>query len=309
MIKLQCEEDKNKFCFFLKEGDNLVCFRYTTLIFGFNCSPFILNYVLKHHAQRFPTDECTKMIMNDFYVDNLVKTSNSLELLVKMYKESLVRMSEGNFLLNYNTNDGALQELIKSEGNLVQHGANTEKVLGYIYSPEKDNISIKIDNLNPRAITKREVLSETSKVFDPLSLCLPVTIRGRLLMRDLWVEKLSWDEEIPSEYQKIWEELCKDLCQLGSLSFTRNVVDSNIPGSLYLFSDASKDNAYGFVAYCRQNGVCNNIFSKGKVVPLARKSLPSLELLGVYLAIKCLKTLLKVYSNITFEENADASGM
>ena len=80
------------------------------------------------------------------------------------------------------------------------------------------------------------------------------------------------------------------------------MVDSNIPGSLYLFSDASKDNAYGFVAYCRQNGVCNNIFSKGKVVPLARKSLPSLELLGVYLAIKCLKTLLNVYSNIKFEE-------
>ena len=121
-------------------------------------------------------------------------------------------------------------------------------------------------------------------------------------MRDLWVEKLTWDEKIPSEYQKIWEELSKDLCQLGSLSFTRNGVDSDIPGSLYLFSDASKDNAYGFVAYCRQNGVCNNIFSKGKVVPLARKYLPSLELLGVYLAIKCLKTLLNVYSNITFKE-------
>ena len=121
-------------------------------------------------------------------------------------------------------------------------------------------------------------------------------------MRDLWVEKLTWDEEIPSEYQKIWEDLSEDLCLLGSLSFTRNVVNSDGPGSLYLFSDASKDNAYGFVAYCRQNGVCNNIFSKGKVVPVARKSLPSLELLGVYLAIKCLKTLLNVYSNITFEE-------
>ena len=59
-----------------------------------------------------------------------------------MYKESLVRMSEGNFFLNYNTNDESLQELIKAEGNLVQHGANTEKVLGYIYSPEKDNISV-----------------------------------------------------------------------------------------------------------------------------------------------------------------------
>ena len=38
------------------------------------------------------------------------------------------------------------------------------------------------------------------------------------------------------------------------------------------------------------------------MVPVARKSLPSLELLGVYLAIKCLKTLLNVYSNITIKE-------
>ena len=302
MIKLQYQEDKNKFCFFLKEGNNLACFRYTTLIFGFNCSPFILNYVLKYHAQRFATDECTDMLLNNFYVDNLVKTSNSLEHLVKLYKESQVRMSEGNFSLKYNTNNSSLQELIVNDGNFVEHGAKTEKVLGYIYSPKKDSISINVDKINPQAATKREVLSETSKVFDPLPLCLPVTIRGHLLMRDLWVEKLTWDEEIPSEYQKIWKELSKDLCELGSLSFTRNVVDSDGPGSLYLFSDASKDNAYGFVAYLRQNGVCNNIFSKGKVVPVARKSLPSLELLGVYLAIKCLKTLLNVYSNITIKE-------
>ena len=302
MIKLQYQEDKNKFSFFLKEGNNLACFRYTTLIFGFNCSLFILNYVLKYHAQRFATDECTDMLLNNFYVDNLVKTSNSLEHLVKLYKESQVMMSEGNFSLKYNTNNSSLQELIVNDGNFVEHGAKTEKVLGYIYSPKKDSISINVDKINPQVVTKREVLSETSKVFDPLSLCLPVTIRGCILMRDLWVEKLTWDEEIPSEYQKIWKELSKDLCELGSLSFTRNVVDSDGPGSLYLFSDASKDNAYGFVAYLRQNGVCNNIFSKGKVVPVARKSLPSLELLGVYLAIKCLKTLLNVYSNITIKE-------
>ena len=145
------------------------------------------------------------MLLNNFYVDNLVKTSNSLEHLVKLYKESQVRMSEGNFSLKYNTNNSSLQELIENDGNFVEHGAKTEKVLGYIYSPKKDSISINVDKINPQAATKREVLSETSKVFDPLSLCLPVTIRGHLLMRDLWVEKLTWDEEIPSEYQKIWE--------------------------------------------------------------------------------------------------------
>ena len=43
MIKLKSEVDKNRFCFFVREGENVVCFRFTTY-FGFVASPFILNF-------------------------------------------------------------------------------------------------------------------------------------------------------------------------------------------------------------------------------------------------------------------------
>ena len=56
-IMLAREEDKNRFCFFMKEGDELVAYRYRTIIFGFNASPFILNYVIKHHASQLCDDE------------------------------------------------------------------------------------------------------------------------------------------------------------------------------------------------------------------------------------------------------------
>ena len=59
MIRLNPEKDKNRFCIFLKAGNELICFRYTTLIFGFNASPFIQNFILKHHAERFPADSWT----------------------------------------------------------------------------------------------------------------------------------------------------------------------------------------------------------------------------------------------------------
>ena len=51
-IKLKLLSDRNRFCFFVKFGDKLVCYRYTTIIFGFNASPFILNYVVKFLATR-----------------------------------------------------------------------------------------------------------------------------------------------------------------------------------------------------------------------------------------------------------------
>ena len=40
-IKLKSERDKNCFCFFVRDGERIRCFRYTTIIFGFISSPFM----------------------------------------------------------------------------------------------------------------------------------------------------------------------------------------------------------------------------------------------------------------------------
>ena len=78
-IRLKNLADRNRFCFFLRDGDKVHCFRYNTLIFGYCSSPFILNYVIKHLTKAHPDDECSEIIMSNFFVDNLVKTSNSSE--------------------------------------------------------------------------------------------------------------------------------------------------------------------------------------------------------------------------------------
>ena len=69
----------------MKEGNRVVCFRYTTLIFRFNASPFILNFIIKHHVRMFPADNCTDMLKKRFYVDNLIKTANTVEILSDLY--------------------------------------------------------------------------------------------------------------------------------------------------------------------------------------------------------------------------------
>ena len=76
MIKLSEESDRNRFCFFLKVGEKLLCYRYKTIIFGFNTSPFLLNFIIKHLAKQFPPDQCSNILLNNFYVDNLIMTSN-----------------------------------------------------------------------------------------------------------------------------------------------------------------------------------------------------------------------------------------
>lgn len=50
---------------------------------------------------------------------------------------------------------------------------------------------------------KRSALSHIAKVFDPLGLLSPVTIRGKILIQDLRREEIrDWDCTLPSNVQK-----------------------------------------------------------------------------------------------------------
>ena len=60
-IKLARETD-NCFCFFMCDGNRLVTYHYNTIIFGFNASPFILNCVLKYHAEKYADDEFSRIL-------------------------------------------------------------------------------------------------------------------------------------------------------------------------------------------------------------------------------------------------------
>ena len=76
MVCLALGADRNRFCFFVKDGDRLRCFRYATLVFGFTSSPFILGNILRIHAAQYPLDECRSAMENKYYVDNFVVTES-----------------------------------------------------------------------------------------------------------------------------------------------------------------------------------------------------------------------------------------
>ena len=116
----------------------------------------------------------------------------------------------------------------------------------------------------------------------------------------MWSLNLGWDEIIIIEDQKIWSNLAENLENLSSLSFPRYSVDKDSPMNLCIFCDESSY-AYGFVAYRVQNTKASILFSKAKIAPMKPKTLPPLELLGVHLAVKCLPTLLGVYSHIKID--------
>ena len=110
---------------------------------------------------------------------------------------------------------------MKKDNRIVQHASEVEKVLGYKYKPKRATLQISNMEMNQSVKTKRGVLSQTARVFDPLSFCVPVTVRAKILLRELWSRKLHWDDVIPVQLQELWTALARDLVGLSDLKFPR----------------------------------------------------------------------------------------
>ena len=96
---------------------------------------------------------------------------------------------------------------MKKDSRIVQHASDVEKVLSYKYNPKRDTLQISNMEVNQNVKTKRGVLSQTARVFDPLSFCAPVTVRAKTLLRELWSRKLHWDDVISAQLQELWTAL------------------------------------------------------------------------------------------------------
>ena len=148
-----------------------------------------------------------------------------------------------------------------------------------------------------------EKFFQSSKIFDPLSLCVPVTVRSKQLISKLWKRKRSrnhWDETVNVELCKEWSVLSGDLQSLSDIQFLRLALIDDLPMDIFIFCDACKD-SYGFVAYAVQSGNSNILFAKSKVAPLRGRSLPQLELLGAVIASQGLLTIFDVFNHVKIE--------
>ena len=302
-IFLKTDQDRNRFCFFWQDDQgNLITYRYATLAFGFTMSPFALNYVVKNHVMGYPEDSCSKFLMNNMYVDNLVITGNNLDDLRSIYSESVKRMKEGGFdLRSWVSNSTYLENIFREDQTIINHNCEEDKVLGYVYNRKFDVLKLNPVKFDDSSKTKRSILSQISKIYDNLSLFLPVTISGRILMREIWKAKFSWDEKISAEFIKKWDKLKIQYEQIFDIEIPRQAIDDSNNYDLCLLCDASLS-AYAFNAYAVSDRSSNLIFAKAKVAPLEKRKLPSLEMLSVCMGLKCVPFILNSFNNVKFKK-------
>ena len=272
------------------------CYRFKVVLFGATCSQFLLNAVILYHLDKLELEPALiTQIKSGLYIDNLQNTSNSEGKLVQFFKIIRETFKAANLnLREWVSNSPQLQQLTTSEG-LSAKRQDQMKILGMEWRVQEDNLTFCTNLHDPQLTTKRQCLSVLARVFDPLGLILPVTIRARMGLQDLWRSGVNWDETLDVNTQLWWDELISDMSDCTKMTVPRAVTLTN-DVQLHVFSDASTQ-AYGTVAYLVTPNTSRLVMAKAKVAPLKKVTVPKLELTAVLLSARLLKFVISSYAD------------
>lgn len=310
------EEDRKYQKILWLENDEIKEFHLNTITFGLAPASFLaircLHKLAEDEAHNFPL--AAKLLKEDFYVDNLMTGASTIAEAREIYNQMTGLLSKACLKLQqWASNEDEIlanvdEKCLDNEFKLNKNC--TLKTLGIFWKAKEDIFIYSIKNPEVHLkISKRIILSEIAKLFDPLGLLGPVILYAKLIMQELWVSKVTWDESVPSSIHYNWTIFCSQLDSINSISFTRNVLINNSRSiQLHGFCDAS-EKGYGACLYIRSDngeGKCQAslLCSKSRVAPLKKISIPRMELCGALLLTnlytKVINSLRLQVDHVTF---------
>ncbi|XP_055522891.1 uncharacterized protein LOC129717074 [Wyeomyia smithii] len=283
------------------EQDPIRTFELTTVTYGTSAAPYLATRCLQKLAEdgEKTHPSAAKIPRKAFYVDDLITGVASVQEGKRLVKEINELLDSAGFTLRkWNSNsDQVLTNIpkhLRDDRDVFELDSSTStvKTLGLVWEPRTDCFRFGAPKWNiADPITKRVILSDASKLFDPLGLAGPVIVPAKVFIQTLWKLKCQWDDPLPEEFQLFWHEYRQNLIALDSLSVPRWVGPSSdcISVQLHGFCDAS-ERAYGACLYIRctfsdDSITARLLMSKSRVAPIdnpkkktRKQSIPRLEL-------------------------------
>ncbi|XP_072761512.1 uncharacterized protein [Anoplolepis gracilipes] len=166
-------------------------FELLTLTYGTSPASFLaiksLQTLAKSERQNYPIGAQT--VLRDFYVDDLITGSNSMEGALQIRNETTSLLSKGGFILHKWTSNKL--ELIENipDASITHSIRNLDKedvfkTLGIQWNPMDDMFQymISTNSKSGQRDNKRTILSFIAQIFDPLGLIGPVVLVAKLFI-------------------------------------------------------------------------------------------------------------------------------
>lgn len=279
-------------------------YKLKTVTYGTTAASFLAIRALKQLATDGINDYPigASIILTDFYVDDLLTGSNNIEEATRAVQELKMLTERGGLnLRKWFSNSREVLNHIPRElhgtGDVQIKLNDCIKTLGILYDPQKDLFKFNVETLqlSHKQPTKRSLLSDSSKLFDPVGWLSPITITAKIMMQEVWTSGIDWDQPLPENINTKWVKYKKELSEIKNITIQRwvNTTDE-VETELHGFADAS-EYAYAATIYCRttnKEGIITTqlLTSKTRVAPTTIKlSIPRLELNATLLLAKLLK--------------------
>ena len=247
--------------------------------------------------------------LRDIYVDDIMTGAETVETAQELMLSLIELMQQSQLLIRKWASNApeiisALPEELRENAeafdvNSPDHNDHTLKTLGIRWNPADDDFIFTVlhviqqwEMLGP--VTKRELLGDILKLFDPLGWLSPVTLRLKIFMQVTWTQGLTWDGPLPADITENFLQWRANLTKLRTLRIPRCILAPGKTQSfqLHVFCDAS-ELGYAACVYARfvdeEDQVrVELLFAKAKVSPVKAQSIPRLELMAATLGMKAL---------------------
>ncbi|XP_066592932.1 uncharacterized protein [Prorops nasuta] len=289
-----------------RKNGSIKTFELNTVTFGVSSAPFLairtLHQLAEDEALRYPKGSFN--LKNRMYVDDLITGANSIQDLQEIRNEIIDILKEGGFNIRQwvSNNAQALNDLTKDSihFNLLMDKESELKTLGIYWNNKIDQMSYKVNSIQLTSnLTKRNILSQVAKIYDPLGLLGPIIMYAKCIMQWLWKCKISWDEPVPNEIRSKWYSFSQQFHMIENISIERYaIVDNPCNIELHGFCDASQY-GYGACIYIKTKNTqgeskCQLLCAKSRVAPIKELTIPRLELCAASILAKLYQDTIKV---------------
>lgn len=268
------DRDFHRFLWRDKDTDPVVDHRMTRVTFGIASAAFLATNSLlclaKENESELPL--AAKAVKESFHVDDGLPSVETKQEAISLHHQLQDLFNRGGFKLHkWDSNSpevlNSISPEIRSTKNTSALGSSDSfvKTLGMEYNSNQDHFRFSSTELSieESLITKREVLSDSAKIFDPLGLTSCVTVVAKIIFQRLWERGTAWDEPLPPDIQKEWLNWRTRLPEISNIRIPRcytPVSSTIVVRQLIGFSDVS-EKAYCGVVYLRSLDTAGGVYT------------------------------------------------
>ncbi|GBO13466.1 hypothetical protein AVEN_98672-1 [Araneus ventricosus] len=262
-----------------KEGpeENVKVFALKTVTYDTTSAPILVTRTLpqlaKDERENFPI--ASKVLLEDFYMDDCLSGASDINQFMALKKELGELLLRGGMTLHKWCSSAS------SESDLYPFNycekQSTVKTLGMMWNNCEDVFLFDISTSSTTEFTKRDVLSQIAKLFDPLGLLGPVISKEKAFLQRMWLLQIDWSQKLPSDIAQEWSSF------IASLSYVKNIKYQDL-----CFDQIPRKLSYMGFPMTRKRHMVHT----SRVAPIKSVTIPRLELAACQLLAQLTRKVL-----------------